>query len=221
MKLHSKPSTDEVNATMTEATPPLDARLGEELRPRLNALVEIAELLKMKSGSDENVQRILTVARDLLDKVERELPEPASSDAGDDARLTNANAGCDVLYIEDNPINFGAVKLLLGNQRALKVSPAKCGETGVALAETRAPRLILLDLNLPDMHGSEVISRLQKNPLTAHVPVVVLSADATPSQIERLLVLGARNYLTKPFDVQPFLAVIDEVLKENTAPRTT
>jgi CheY-like chemotaxis protein len=62
------------------------------------------------------------------------------------------------------------------------------------------------------MHGSEVLRQLQREPVTATVPVVVLSADATPSQIERLLTAGARNYLTKPFDIDPFLAVVDEVV---------
>jgi CheY-like chemotaxis protein len=60
------------------------------------------------------------------------------------------------------------------------------------------------------MHGSQVLQRLQENPTTADIPVVILSANATPSQIERLLTAGARNYLTKPFDIDPFLAVIDE-----------
>ena len=69
-----------------------------------------------------------------------------------------------------------------------------------------------LDLNLPDMHGSEVLRRLQDDPATAQVPVVVLSAVATPSQIERLLTAGARNYLTKPFEIDPFLAVVDEMV---------
>jgi CheY-like chemotaxis protein len=59
---------------------------------------------------------------------------------------------------------------------------------------------------------------LQKNPATARIPVVVLSGDATPSQIERLLVLGARNYLTKPFEIEPFLAVVDQALAEKNTP---
>ena len=62
--------------------------------------------------------------------------------------------------------------------------------------------------------------RLQKDPATARIPVVVISGDATASQIERLLVLGARNYLTKPFEPAPLLAVIDEVMQENAAVRT-
>ena len=77
--------------------------------------------------------------------------------------------------------------------------------------------MILLDLNLPDMHGAEVLRRLQEQPETAGIPVVVLSADATPSQIERLLSAGARNYLTKPFDIDPFLALVDEFAVEGSA----
>jgi CheY-like chemotaxis protein len=60
-----------------------------------------------------------------------------------------------------------------------------------------------------------VLRRLREDPSTAQVPVVVLSADATPSQIERLLTAGARNYLTKPFDIDPFLAVVDEMVGES------
>ena len=118
-------------------------------------------------------------------------------------------------------MNFGSVELLLGNKRALKVLQATSGKAGLILAQTQGPKFILLDLSLPDIHGSEVISRLQKNPATSNIPVIVISADATPSQIERLLVLGARNYLTKPFEVEPFLAVVDEVLEENDAARGT
>src|SRR5439155_5491111 len=91
-----------------------------------------------------------------------------------------------------------------------KLLHAVKGETGIELAQIHLPKLILLDLNLPDMHGSEVLEKLQRNPETAELPVVVLSADATPSQIERLLTTGARNYLTKPFDIDPFLAVVED-----------
>ena len=73
------------------------------------------------------------------------------------------------------------------------------------------PQVILLDLNLPDMHGSELLERLQALPATAQTPVIVISADATPSQIERMLAAGARNYLTKPFEIRRFLFMFDEV----------
>ena len=119
---------------------------------------------------------------------------------------------CDVLYIEDDPVNFTLVERILEFRPSLKLMHARSGGSGVELAQIHRPRLILLDLNLPDMHGSEVLQQLQREPATATVPVVVLSADATPSQIERLLTAGARNYLTKPFDIDPFLAVVDEMV---------
>ena len=190
---------------------PSGDELAQELRPQVNAIVKIAEMLKANARNDENVQHILTAARGLLDVVSRETAEPSP---GSDAAGSEANERYDVLYIEDDAITFASVKLLLGTQRALKVLRATNGRTGLSLAQTRPPKLILLDLDLPDIHGSEVIQQLQKDPVTAGIPVIVVSGDATPSQIERLLVLGARNYLTKPLTAQPFLAVIDEVLQE-------
>lgn len=213
MKADSESHGHEENAAESEASAPHEDHLSQDLRPQLNAIIEFAERLKMKLESDENVQQILITARGLLDVISRESAKPR---AGDSVARSASNERYDVLYIEDDSLAFTSVKLLLGNKRALKVLQATNGRTGVALAQTRHPKLILLDLTLPDIHGSEVISRLQKNPATSPIPVVVMSGDATPSQIERLLVLGARNYLTKPFDVEPFLAVVDEILEENT-----
>jgi CheY-like chemotaxis protein len=214
MKTNSESHRQETIGATSEQASLLGDHLSQELRPQLDVILEVAELLKTKAESDENVQRMLMAARELLDVINRESAKPREHDA---AARSASKERCDVLYIEDDSISFASVKLLLGNKRALKVLPATSGETGVTLAQTRDPKLILLDLDLPDIHGSEVIQRLQKDPATARIPVVVISGDATPSQIERLLVLGARNYLTKPFDVEPFLAVIDEALEQNAA----
>lgn len=111
---------------------------------------------------------------------------------------------------------FTLVERILEFRPGLTIIHAPHGQIGVELAVNHRPKLILLDLNLPDMHGSEVLRLLQRNPATAEIPVVVLSADATPSQIERLLRAGAKNYLTKPFDLEPFLAVVDEYVASNT-----
>jgi CheY-like chemotaxis protein len=73
--------------------------------------------------------------------------------------------------------------------------------------------LVMLDLHLPDIGGEEVLRRLQADPKTAHLPVVVLSADTTPGQIQRLLAAGASQYLTKPLDVTRFLEVVDQLLQ--------
>jgi DNA-binding response OmpR family regulator len=84
------------------------------------------------------------------------------------------------------------------------------GEVGVALARQHRPHLVLLDLNLPDINGEEVLARLKADPATRELPVVVISADATPRQIERLHASGATDYLTKPLDIDHFLHIIDE-----------
>jgi CheY-like chemotaxis protein len=189
--------------------------LSQKLRTPLNAIIGFAELVARRPGTatkDPDVQHILMAARDLLEIINRELADP-------DVPPKNAPnlvppISCDVLYIEDDLVNFTLVERILEYRPTLKLLHAARGETGVELAQIHRPKLILLDLNLPDMHGSEVLRRLQDDPATAQVPVVVLSAVATPSQIERLLTAGARNYLTKPFEIDPFLAIVDEMVSE-------
>jgi CheY-like chemotaxis protein len=191
------------------------AELNQKLRAPLNAIIGFAELLAMRPGGsatkDADIQHILKAARDLLGIINEELGEGAPGERPA-SQSPPGVASCDVLYIEDDPVNFTLVERILEFRPTLTLMHARSGNDGVELAQTYRPRLILLDLNLPDMHGSEVLRRLQNQPLTAAVPVVVLSADATPSQIERLLTAGARNYLTKPFDIDPFLAVVDEMV---------
>ncbi len=220
MNVMNEPSSPSPN--VSEALSP-DERafrtdLNQKLRAPLNAIIGFAELLGMRPGGsatkDADVQHILKAARDLLGIINQELGEGgASADpSGTVAAVAAAAPLCDVLYIEDDPVNFTLVERILEFRPTLTLMHARSGGSGVELAQAHRPRLILLDLNLPDMHGSEVLRQLQREPATAKVPVVVLSADATPSQIERLLTAGARNYLTKPFDIDPFLAVIDEMV---------
>ena len=189
--------------------------LSHKLRTPLNAIIGFAELVARRSGAtvkDPDVQHILKAARDLLEIVNRELGE--SNVPSQSAPNLVPLIACDVLYIEDDLVNFTLVERILDSRPALKLLHAARGEKGIELAQIHLPKLILLDLNLPDMHGSEVLEKLRNNPTTAQLPVVVLSADATPSQIERLLTAGARNYLTKPFDIDPFLAVVDEMVSD-------
>jgi len=73
-----------------------------------------------------------------------------------------------------------------------------------------SPDLVLLDLDLPDMTGGDLLSQLQDTETTRQIPVVVISADATVEQIDRLKAAGVRDYLTKPFDVTRFFELVDE-----------
>lgn len=115
-----------------------------------------------------------------------------------------------VLYIEDNIPNIELVEQILKNLRpGIQLVAESLGRNAVILASDIQPDLILLDLNLPDIHGNEVLHALLDNPASQRIPIVVVSADATPHQISRLLDEGAKNYLTKPLDVMSFLKVID------------
>ncbi len=86
------------------------------------------------------------------------------------------------------------------------------GRIGLELARQHAPDLILLDLHLPDIPGAEVLQALQADIATRHIPTVVLSADATPGQLKRLLDAGARDYLTKPIDVTQFYRLMEQTV---------
>jgi CheY-like chemotaxis protein len=116
-----------------------------------------------------------------------------------------------VLYVEDSEPNFRLIESILEDRPGTELSWAENGQQGIDMARSQTPQLVLLDLDLPDIHGSKVLEQLQAQPETATIPVVVISADATPSQIERMLAGGARNYLTKPFEIRRFLCLFDEV----------
>jgi CheY-like chemotaxis protein len=94
----------------------------------------------------------------------------------------------------------------------MKVIAAMQGRLGLELAREHQPVLVLLDLHLPDMDGEQVLQRLRDDPATAAIPVVIVSADATHGQVQRLLTAGAFAYLTKPIDVRELLGLLDKTL---------
>jgi two-component system, sensor histidine kinase and response regulator len=117
-----------------------------------------------------------------------------------------------VLYIEDNFSNLMLVEELLKGEPNVELLTAMQGRIGLDLARKHAPDLILLDLHLPDLPGWDVLNQLQANDATRQIPVVVVSADATRQQIDRLTAGGARGYLTKPINVTEFLGVLSSSL---------
>jgi len=122
-----------------------------------------------------------------------------------------ARAGT-VLYVEDNLANVRLVERVLQRRPQVTLLPAAQGRLGLELAREHHPDLVLLDSHLPDVPGAEVLRRLREEPRTADIPVVIVSADATPGEIERLRGLGAEAYLTKPLDVRQLLELVDGVL---------
>ncbi len=116
-----------------------------------------------------------------------------------------------ILYIEDNASNIVLVEEIISTQRSnIRLITNAFGQNALPLALEYMPDIILLDLNLPDMHGSEVLKILQSNEITCEIPVVVISADAMPQQIAHLMAMGARRYITKPMDLTVILKIIDE-----------
>ena len=124
-----------------------------------------------------------------------------------------------LLLIEDNLANLQLIEFILAERPSVKLLPAMQGKLGLELARKHLPDMILLDLHLPDIDGSEVLRRLQLYPETRDIPVVILSADATPGQVDRLREAGAYSYITKPIDVDAFLRSLDAVLLPRTAGR--
>ena len=140
-------------------------------------------------------------------------PEPRQSEPRPDWLPVAAQAHVrTVLYIEDNLSNYNLVEYIFADRPGLRLLPAIRGELGLKLAREQQPDLILLDLDLPDLHGREVLKSLRADPSTRKTPVVVISANAMPRMVEQTLAAGAKAYLTKPINVRDFLSVLDEQL---------
>lgn len=117
-----------------------------------------------------------------------------------------------VLQVEDNEANASLVEQLIGRRSDLALLTATTGFQGIEMAIAHRPAVILLDINLPDISGHEALAALHSNPLTRHIPVIVLSSNAYPKQIQMGLEAGFFRYLTKPFRLDELLSVIDRAL---------
>jgi signal transduction histidine kinase/DNA-binding response OmpR family regulator len=136
------------------------------------------------------------------------MPAPAADPARWSVRKSPQGA-LTVLYIEDNPSNVRLVEKILALRKQVTLFVATDGASGVTLARQHHPTVILLDLHLPDTLGENVLRQIQDDPATVDIPVIIVSADASPSQVHQLRAAGASGYLTKPFDVNELLEAID------------
>ncbi len=123
-----------------------------------------------------------------------------------------------ILCIEDNLANFALIEQVLEEKRpGVRLLGAMRGQLGMEMAREHRPDLILLDLQLPDISGDKVLRLLQADAATRDIPVIMVSADATKGQSQRLLNLGAQSYLTKPIDIRMFLRTVDDALNNRSA----
>jgi PAS domain S-box-containing protein len=118
-----------------------------------------------------------------------------------------------LLYVEDNPANLKLVEQLIARRPDMRFLSAVNGNLGIELARDNQPEVILMDINLPGISGIEALKILREDPATAHIPVVALSANAVPRDIEKGLQAGFFWYLTKPIKVNEFMDVLDVALE--------
>lgn len=118
-----------------------------------------------------------------------------------------------LLYVEDNPANLELVELLIARRTDLRLLSAADGNLGIEFARAYIPEVILMDINLPGISGISAMKILRADPATAHIPIIALSANAVPRDIEKALEAGFFNYLTKPIKVNEFMEALDVALE--------
>jgi len=118
-----------------------------------------------------------------------------------------------LLYVEDNPANLMLVEDLIARRPDIRLLSAADGNRGIEIARASRPDVILMDINLPGISGIQALKILRADPATAHIPVVALSANAMPNDIEKGLEAGFFRYLTKPIKVNAFMDTLDAALK--------
>ena len=165
---------------------------------------EISATRRVEGGMVFTV--VLATASSQLTELDIDGDEP------EELPVVKLNARHTVLYIEDNLSNLKLIEQTLGRDDDVQLLTAIQGGMGLHLAREHVPELILLDLHLPDMPGATVLRRLMEDPETRDIPVIVVSADATDRQIQRLLDAGARSYLTKPLDLAELRRVVERTL---------
>ena len=185
--------------TATEGTGiglPLAKTLTEAMGGRLSA--------SSVPGQGSAFTITLPRAQDVTD-----VPPPRAAPSSRVTPAVPAGAILSILYIEDNPANIEVVSRFLKGRQNTLLQAVRSARAGLECAVRDVPDLILLDLHLQDLHGEQVLKELRAEPATAAIPVVVLSADATPGVIRRLLAGGALAYLTKPLDLTEFGELLD------------
>ena len=182
------------------------SRASHELRTPLNAMIGFNQLLlrdpePLSAGQRERVewalasaQRLHELVDGLLDVEHRTTP-PATEPGELDSRAFT------LLYIEDEPLNTLLVQEALRQRPDWRVLHAADGHSGLALARTQRPDVVLTDINLPGQSGLDIVRALRGDDATARTLCIALSADATPGQIERAMQAGFDDYWTKPLDV--------------------
>ncbi|RYF43500.1 MAG: response regulator, partial [Cytophagaceae bacterium] len=187
--------------------------LGLMLSQRL--VVAMQGTLEVESTLGQGTMFTITMPQAVSPEAQKDnsLVEAVPVEGGQDLRRSSS-----VLCIEDNPSNLRLIKAVLQRRPEITLLPAIQGSVGLELARQHTPDLILLDSQLPDIPGQEVLRILQQSEATRNIPVIIISADATERQIQQFMQAGAKAYLTKPFNIAKFVCLLDEMIQTQTVP---
>lgn len=194
-------------------------RLGQEGSTVVGTgigLVVTRRLVELMKGSLGVASTVGVGTTFWCDFISATAPDHESSDASIKKDITPSIAHSiqqsHLLYIEDNPANMKLVEQLITRRPDIELLTAINGTIGVELARTAQPTVILMDINLPGISGIDALKILLKDPVTAHIPVIALSANAMPRDIELGIAAGFFDYLTKPIRVNEFMDALNKAL---------
>lgn len=133
----------------------------------------------------------------------------------DTSSLQRLNDEKVVLYVEDNPANLTLMEMILERMPAVRLISAHTAELGLTMAEHERPDLVLMDINLPGMNGLEALEHIKNSKTLSATPVIAVSANALPKDINRAMAAGFNDYITKPFEIEQVIKSIEDILIED------
>jgi CheY-like chemotaxis protein/nitrogen-specific signal transduction histidine kinase len=194
-------------------------RLGQEHGPEEGTgigLVVTKQLVELMGGTI-GVKSNVGVGSEFWIELIRELtPQLVAGNTISAATAQQVQGGAalrTLLYVEDNPANLMLIEQIIEGHTHLRMLSAKDGILGIALARAHLPDVILMDINLPGLNGIQALKALREDPVTAHIPVLAISANAMSRDIEKGLEAGFFRYITKPIKVSEFMDALDVALK--------
>jgi PAS domain S-box-containing protein len=190
-------------------------RLGQNAKAEVGTGIglvvckRLVELMNGKIGVESTVGKgsVFWIELNLIIETRLENQSQSQSQSQDKTQLYT------LLYVEDNPANLMLVEDIIARRNDISLLSAKDGKQGIKIARASLPNLILMDINLPGISGLDAMKILAKDSATAHIPVIALSANAVPHDIEKGLRAGFFRYLTKPIKVIEFMETLDIALK--------